>query len=136
MVQKRPDRTHGQPHDTFWEWCGRGELRLQRCTGCDELSWPVVGACGACGSHSFEWAPMSGKGRIVSWCTFERDYYQGAFPIPWTNIIVELEEGPYFVSEPGNFGEKDIAFGMPVKLTFLPCEDSKGPFSLPVFDRA
>ena len=46
------------------------------------------------------WAPMSGRGRIVSWCTFERDYYAGILPIPWETILVELEEGPLFISNP------------------------------------
>jgi uncharacterized OB-fold protein len=127
---------HGPGHDTFWEWCALGELRLQRCCGCGELSWPAVSACDNCGSQALEWQRMSGNGKVVSWCTFERDYYEGTFPIPWTNIVVELAEGPYFVCEPGNFEERAIAFGMPVKVAFIACEDSRGAFQLPVFDHA
>lgn len=133
MVQQRPDRMLGPGHDSFWEWCGRGELRLQRCTRCRELCWPAVTACEACGHDALEWEAMSGRGRIVSWCSFERDYYAGAFPMPWTSILVELEEGPLFLSEPQGFGAEAIAFGMPVAVAFLDCQDSAGGFALPVF---
>lgn len=136
MAQKRPDRTLGSGHDEFWSWCDQGELRLQRCSACRELSWPVVNACAFCGATQFAWERMSGRGRIVSWCSFERDYYQGLLPIPWDTILVELEEGPLFISNPEGFGWRDISAAMPVMLSFIACEDSAGTFGLPVFKRA
>ena len=136
MAEKRPDRTLGPRHDAFWDWCGKGELRLQSCTNCGHIAWPVVKACEKCGRQDFVWAPMSGRGRIVSWCTFERDYYNGVLPIPWDTILVELEEGPLFISNPKGFSWKEIAPNMPVKLAFITCEDSAGLFQLPVFERA
>ena len=136
MTQKRPDRTLGTGHDEFWSWCNKGELRLQRCADCGKISWPVVAACEYCGSAQMKWEPMSGRGKIVSWCTFERDYYGGVFPVPWDTILVELEEGALFLSNPQGFTWKDVTFNMPVKLAFLDCEDSAGSFRLPVFDKA
>jgi uncharacterized OB-fold protein len=136
MGQRRPDRVLGPGHDEFWAWCNRGELRLQRCVSCGKISWPAVQACEYCGGSQLTWERMTGRGRIVSWCTFERDYYKGLLPIPWETILVELEEGVLFISNPRNLTWKDVKFEMPVKLGFLDCEDSAGPFQLPVFDRA
>jgi uncharacterized protein len=136
MVQRRPDRTLGPGHDLFWVICSYGELRLQRCLDCRKLAWPVVASCEYCGSPELEWALMSGRGKIVGWCTFERDYYAGALPLPWDTILVELEEGPLFISNPKNFSWKDIKPGMPVKLAFIDCEDQAGTFKLPVFEPA
>lgn len=133
MAQRRPDRTLGPGHDEFWSWCNQGELRLQRCASCSKVCWPVREACEYCGGQKLAWERMSGRGRIVSWCTAERDYYQGMLPVPLDNILVELEEGPLFVSNPVGFTWKDIRPNMPVKLTFSDCEDSKGAFKLPVF---
>jgi uncharacterized OB-fold protein len=79
---------------------------------------------------------MSGRGKIVSWCTFERDYYGGIMPIPHDTILVELEEGPLFVSNPKGFSWPETKVGMPVTLSFLDCEDSAGAFRLPVFEKA
>ena len=136
MTQRRPDRVLGLGHDEFWAWCNRGELRLQRCANCGKIAWPVVKACEHCGHAELGWARMSGRGKIVSWCTFERDYYAGMLPIPWETILVELEEGALFISNPTDFTCKDISPDMPVSVTFLDCEDSAGPFKLPVFSRS
>ena len=136
MAQKRPDRVRGAGHNEFWDWCSKGELRLQRCQDCDKLSWPVIQACEYCNGIQFTWERMSGRGKVVSWCTFERDYYRGLLPIPWETILVELEENVLFISNPGNFALKDMSADMAVKLAFVDCEDSTGHFRLPVFDKA
>jgi len=78
----------------------------------------------------------TGRGQLASWCTFEYDYYKGALPIPYDTILVELAEGPMFVSNPKGFTHRDLKIGMPLKLAFLDCEDAGGPFRLPVFEAA
>ena len=135
MTQVRPDRTLGPGHDEFWAWCNKQELRLQRCESCGRISWPVVAACEFCGDSRMIWAPMSGRGKVVSWCSFEKDYYQGVLPMPWDVILVELEEGPLFISNPKGFAYADVRSGMAVKLAFIACEDRAGSFNLPVFER-
>ncbi len=136
MSQRRPDRTRGPGHDDFWEYCAKGELRLQRCTACGGISWPVRKTCEFCGKTELTWDRMSGRGTVVSWCTFERDYYGGIMPIPNDTILVELEEGPLFISNPKGFSWPDTKVGMPVTLSFIDCEDSAGSFRLPVFEKA
>jgi len=135
MAQQRPDRMLGGPHSEFWDWCAKRELRLQRCSGCGRLSWPPVEACEHCGGGALVWEPMSGRGTVASWCSFERDYYRGVMPVPYDTILVELEEGPLFLSNPHGFGREHIVVGMAVTLAFIECEDSAGTFNLPVFAR-
>lgn len=134
--QTRPDRTLGPGHNEFWRWTAAGELRLQRCARCGELAWPVVRACEACRSSELRWEKMSGHGKLVSWCTFERDYTRGLLPIPWDTILVELDEGALFISNPQGFSWPEMVAGMPVELAFLACRDSHGEFALPVFRKA
>lgn len=136
MAQKRPDRTLGPGHDEFWAWCDKGELRLQRCGACGGYSWPVVDGCEHCGARELTWEAVSGRGKVVSWCRFEHDYYRGVLPIPYDTIMVELEEGPIFISNPADFELDGISFEMSVKLVFLDCEDSSGYFRLPVFAKS
>ena len=136
MVQKRPDRTLGPGHDAFWAACAQGVLQVQRCNGCSELAWPVVTACEHCGSADLAWEVLSGDGKIISWCSFEQDYYRGVMPVPYDTILVELAEGPLFISNPDGFTCADIAFQFPVKVSFIDCEDSAGAFKLPVFRKA
>jgi uncharacterized protein len=134
MAERRPDRTRGKRHDIFWDWCARGELRLQQCGSCERLNWPVRVKCEFCGHGEFAWAAMSGRGTVASWCSFEQDYYAGLLPRPYDCILVELDEGVLFMSNPKGFGWQDISPGMPVKLSFIDAEDSSGPFKLPVFE--
>lgn len=135
-VALRPDRTRGIGHDTFWEWCSKGELRLQHCTGCMGLNWPVRQTCEFCGNAAFNWQRMSGHGKLVSWCGFQQDYYRRLLPVPYDCILVELEEGVLFMANPLGFAIDEMTLGMPVRLVFIDCEDSAGAFRLPVFKLA
>jgi uncharacterized OB-fold protein len=135
MAERRPDRVRGPGHDDFWAWCNKGELRLQRCEQCSHLVWPVVPACELCGCDRFTWQRMSGHGKVVSWCTFEYDYYAGVLQLPYETILVELEEGPLFISNPVDLTWRDITPNMPVTLAFRACEDAAGEFQLPVFEK-
>jgi hypothetical protein len=66
--------------------------------------------------------------------TFEHRYYK-ELPVPWDSILVELEEGPLFISNPAGFSRADMAAGMPLRVAFLDCEDDFGQFRLPVFEQ-
>lgn len=132
--QRRPNRVLGGPHDTFWAYCDAGELRLQRCDECQGITWPPRTCCEHCESQSLQWERMSGSGKVISWCIFERRYYE-QLPVPWHTILVELEEGPLFISNPHGFEDRDMRWEMPVRVVFVDCEDDAGPFRLPVFTR-
>ena len=136
MTQTRPNRTLGPGHDDFWAGCAAGELRIQHCNACDKHSWPVVGDCEHCGSTDLRWQVMSGKGKVVSWCCFVQDYYRGVMSVPYDTIMVELAEGPIFMSNPADFAYDDITFEMPVEVIFIDAEDAAGAFILPVFRKA
>ncbi|MGE3693370.1 MAG: Zn-ribbon domain-containing OB-fold protein [Novosphingobium sp.] len=136
MAEKRPDRTLGRHHDTFWEWCAKGELRVQKCTACGHLAFPVVQKCEACGEPEMTWEKLSGRGKVISWNRFVQDYYHGMMSLPYDCILVALEEGPTFMGNPNGFGCDDLTPFMDVKVAFIECEDSAGVFSLPVFEQA
>jgi len=133
MSNMRPPRTVGGVHDQFWEYCRNEELRLQCCEDCGHITWPATERCEACSSEKLTWEKMTGKGQVISWCTFHQDYYGGMLPMPWDNIVVELEEGPLFLSNPEGFSNNEVKYGMPVQVSFIDCEDSNGAFKLPVF---
>ena len=137
MAEKRPRRTLGPNHDTFWEYCNQGDFRLQKCDTCGKLQWPPTPMCNECLSDRFTWTPLSGRATINTYCVFERPYYPEC-PPPWEAMLVELEEGPLFMTNPQGFSvlEPDIKRGTPVKLAFIDVEDQTGPFKLPVFGRA
>jgi hypothetical protein len=135
VAARRPNRVTGEVHDEFWAYCGAGELRIQRCNACQHLSWPPVEACERCRHGQLTWELISGEGRVVSWCTFERQYYP-ELDVPWDSILVELDEGPLFISNPSGFTNDEVVQEMRVRATFIDAEDDAGPFRIPVFAKA
>ncbi len=131
--ERRPNRALGGIHDQFWDFCDQNQLQIQRCSNCGELSWPPVDSCEHCESTDLPWEQMSGNGTVESWCTFHQSYYS-ALQVPYDTIMVHLEEGPFFISDPEGFSNADATLGMPVRVTFKDCEDDAGPFKLPVFE--
>jgi uncharacterized OB-fold protein len=132
MMQSRPSRTLGGPHDTFWEFCENRELRMQRCQACQEYQWPPVESCRSCGGSPLVWTRLSGHGRVRSWCVFQREYHEEC-PPPWPVLMVELDEGPLFITNPA--GSRPLMQDSePVTVTFIECADAAGRFSLPVFE--
>lgn len=135
MSQQRPNRTLGGPHDEFWQHCEKGKLCVQRCASCHHLSWPPTDACEACSGTELSWTEMSGRATLTSWCRFERPYYE-RLPVPWDTILVALEEGPLMVSNPSGLSPAELSLGLPLRVSFLDCQDDTGTFALPVFERA
>lgn len=135
MAERRPNRVIGGVHSEFWAGCDADELRLQTCDVCRGIAWPPVKACDRCGSEQLTWTKMSGDGALVSWTTFERSYYR-ELPVPWDTVLVELDEGPLFISNPAGFGRDEMRPGLRLRVTFIDCEDDHGSFKLPVFETA
>jgi uncharacterized OB-fold protein len=135
VPERRPNRVLGPADAEFWGHCAEGELWLQQCAGCSHISWPPAIQCERCGTADLQWQRVSGRGRVVSWCTFGKRYYD-ELPVPWDAILVELEEGPLFVSNPDGFSSDEIEDGMPVAVDFVEAEDEAGVFRLPVFRKA
>jgi uncharacterized OB-fold protein len=135
MAERRPNRTLGAPHDEFWAHCNERELHIQRCAGCGTYAWPPVRHCEECNGTELVWTKTVGTGELVSWCVFHQPYHR-EMTLPYDTVLVELTEGPLFVSNPLGFGHDDMTRGLRVEVDFLQCEDDAGPFLLPIFRRA
>lgn len=79
----------------FWEYAGRGELRVQACADCGELRFPPRPCCPHCQSFASEWRLMSGQGRIWSYVVPHPPLLPAyAACAPYNVIVVELAEAP------------------------------------------
>lgn len=72
-----------------------GRLHLQRCGACGRWQHPPRYRCPACGGEP-GWERASGRGRIHSWTTTHRPV-DPAWPVPYTTVVVETDEGPKLV---------------------------------------
>ena len=110
------------------------ELRFQRCTDCGTWRHIPRDMCAKCGSFDWEWARSSGKGTVFSWTTATQPMMpQFADKVPYSPVIVELEEGVRMVTWLTDVKPDELKLGMPVEVVF---DDVTPDFTLPKFRRA
>ena len=108
MATARPVRSMDPYAAQFWAYTQKKELRLQKCSDCGKFRWPPGPTCDKCLSDNAEWAAVAGRGKVLSWTTFRRKYFD-EYPAPHTAIVLELDEGPLFVSYPVGVDASDCA---------------------------
>lgn len=110
----------------WWEALTHHRLEVQHCQTCSHLRWPARALCSQCGGLEWNWAPVSGRGSIVSWLVNRHDF-GGLYPSPSTAVLVRIEE-QHDILIPGAWdGAPDgsgLAIGLPVEVRF---EDLDGP---------
>jgi uncharacterized OB-fold protein len=132
MATPRPIRSMDPYAQAFWSYTQQKEFRLQQCSECHKFRWPPGPSCDNCLSDQCEWMLMQGRGTVLSWTTFHRAYFP-EYPAPHTSIVLELDEGPLFVSYPVGIDAAQLREGMVLTLQWTDGEDKFGPYHLPVF---
>ena len=78
---------------TFFEWCGKHELHLQRWQSNGLLSYPPGTANPWDGTPDYDWAPVSGRGSVVSYCEVHHAIHPAyRSHLPYSTLLVELDE--------------------------------------------
>jgi uncharacterized OB-fold protein len=85
----------GPRHDgidaAYWEGLAAGELRMQRCDGCDAWRWGPVWRCADCGSWDLTWRQVEPVGTVYSWIRTHQAFVPAlADAVPFVNVLVEL----------------------------------------------
>ncbi|MDL2313448.1 OB-fold domain-containing protein [Desulfovibrio sp. OttesenSCG-928-C14] len=118
--------------EPFWKYCAAHELRLQKCSACGAVRWPVALVCPQCLGRDFTWSLCGGQGRIYSFVVFHRAFHprlEGL--VPYVVASVQLEEGPRFTSNIVNCAPSSLECEQPVRLIW---KDGPEGISLPVFE--
>jgi len=115
----------------FWDACREGRLMVQRCRDCGHHEFIPQPCCGACLSGTLDWVESSGRGVVYSHTTVYRPQ-QPSFRVPYTIVVVELEEGWHMVSNLLGVAPADIRVGLPVEVFF---EKRSQEITLPFFRR-
>ena len=112
-------------HDTrgFFEAAARGVLAVRRCTGCGAALHVPVPVCPYCRSADGRWEPAGTTGTVYSWTAVEHQVHP-AFPVPYTIILVELDDVPG-VRMVGHLpGRPELRVGHPVRVRFDRVDDA------------
>jgi uncharacterized OB-fold protein len=128
MTVPRPFPTPDRDTAPFWEAQAQHELKFQRCSQCQHVRFPVGPMCPECRSFDFEWVVSSGRGTVYSY-TVVRHQTHPAFEVPYTIVLVALEEGPRLIAQLRAPADTSIEIGASLRIEWesLPEQD------LPVF---
>jgi uncharacterized OB-fold protein len=89
--------------------------------------------CAKCGSFKWNWTPSSGKGTLFSWTTATQPMMpQFAESVPYSPVVVELEEGVRMVTWLVDVKPDELQLGMPLQVAF---DDVTPEVTLPKFKR-
>lgn len=129
----KPHPRHYSPYDApLWESIEQGRMKLQRSTEGGVFRYPPGPACPETLDLDYEWAPISGKARILSWTVFHRQYLP-AYPAPHLVVAVQLEEGPIMVSYMDHSELDGVRLDAPVEMVYA---DHPDGYKVPKFKLA
>lgn len=77
----------------FFRAAGEGKLAILHCRRCGSALHMPVGYCRFCSSWETRWESVRGTGTVYSWTVVEHQVHP-AFPVPYTVILVELDDLP------------------------------------------
>lgn len=101
----------------FFEKAAGGSLHLQRCADCNVYRHPPRYYCPSCFSDAWVWEPATGAGKVASWVTTYYTVDPGwVDDVPYTNVIVELDEGPRLLGALRGIDVDDLVLGMDVAI--------------------
>ena len=63
------------------------------CNGCDAVLHVPVAYCHRCGSWDTRWQVVAGTGSLYSWTVVAHQVHP-AYPVPYTVVLVELDDHP------------------------------------------
>ena len=128
----RPAPVPDQASQPFFDAAREGKFLLKYCPACKRYLVPSAEVCDACFDPDIEWRQSSGKGRIYSFVLNHQVVHPGFKElVPYSVIVVELEEGPRFTSTYDGPND-EIEVDMPVRVTF----EDLGEVTVPKFTKA
>jgi uncharacterized OB-fold protein len=123
-AMQRPPRRRGVYEEPFWAALSERTLHLQSCTACAHIWYPPGPVCPRCLSMEWRWQPMSGRGRLVAWTVFHRQYFK-ELPAPHLVASAVLDEGPLIAANLVGVTASDLRVDMPVVLEFVEAQLGK-----------
>jgi uncharacterized OB-fold protein len=119
---KTPQPVMGMHDKPMWESIRARAMKLQRSKATGEFLYPPAPVCPRTLSPDLEWTPVSGRGRILSWVIYHKQYLP-AYPAPYNVIAVRLEEGPVMISNLQGRTPQGSWIGAAVRLVYATMPD-------------
>jgi hypothetical protein len=116
-ILQRPLPRRGVFEQPFWDFVGKRQLRLQKCDSCGHFRYPPGPVCPECLGERYSWTELSGRGRVLAWTTFHRQYFS-ELPVPYTVVSVATKEGPLMIGNFVNAPASILKLDLPVRAVY------------------
>jgi uncharacterized protein len=113
MIPTTADRDTGG----FFEAAAQGRLVYRACSDCSRAMHPPTPHCPHCGSANTFWQTAQGTGRLYAWTTVTHQVHPD-YPVPYTVVLVELDDTPEVRLMGRIDGAPELQFGMPMEVWF------------------
>lgn len=136
MTDARPLPLADADTRPYWDAAARGTLVMQRCASCRHWRFPPRPMCPRCRSFEHEWAPVSGRGTVVSFVVVHGPVLPAfADRVPYAVALIELEEDPQLrvVGNVLDAAPAELRIGGAVRVAF---EATEAGFALPQWRRS
>jgi uncharacterized OB-fold protein len=115
----------------FFEAARRGAVAIRRCNGCDAVLHVPVAYCRHCGSWDGRWQDVVGRATLHSWTVVHHQVHP-SYPVPYTVVLVDLDELPGTHLLGRLDGEPELRAGQPMEAWFEEVGDAVLPNWRPV----
>jgi uncharacterized protein len=105
----------------FFQAAQRHELVVRVCTRCHTVLHLPRSYCSACGGSESRWQSVPGRGKLYSWTTVEQPLHP-AYPVPYTIILVQLDEPPGVRLVGCLSGAPDLTEGQAMQVHWEECD--------------
>jgi uncharacterized OB-fold protein len=106
----------------FWEAARRHELAVLTCQECGAVLHMPRAYCHHCRSWAVGWREVRGRGSLHSWTVVDHQAHP-AFPVPYTVVLVQLDDAPE-VRLVGHLpGEPELTVGQSMETWFETLDD-------------
>ncbi len=115
----------------FVKYLEEGKVMATRCKKCGRLYFPPRADCPECFSEEYEWVPLSGKCKLITYTVahfaptgFESD-------VPYVLAVAECEDGvKVFTRVSKDISVDELKLGMELKLAPIKVNEDKYSFEL------
>lgn len=106
----------------FWAAARQEKLVVRVCGGCGQVLHLPRAYCHHCGTWSEQWKEVAGRGRLASWTVAEHQVHP-SFPVPYTVVLVELDDEPGVRLLGSIPGAPQLVAGQPMEAWFEHVDD-------------
>lgn len=102
----------------FFAAAAEGRLVVQACEDCGLVLHLPTGFCPQCRSRVTTWREVGGTGTLHSWTVVEHQVHP-AMPVPYTSVLVDLDELPGVRFLGRLDGRPKLTIGMAMTVEFV-----------------